>query len=101
MQTDVTPKELLKMLARQDYRCALSGRQLTPDNLALDHIEPISAGGEHSLANSHLVCEEINRAKGTLSIDEFVALCCDVAAHVGGVTRSTHQENFMGPSTPR
>jgi hypothetical protein len=32
------------------------------------------------MENLHLVTDEVNRAKGTMTIEEFVMLCCDVAS---------------------
>jgi phenylalanyl-tRNA synthetase beta subunit len=39
-------KELREILDRQNYKCALTGRPLTPDNCAMDHIVPLSRGGK-------------------------------------------------------
>ena len=75
----LTVKLLLKMLEQQQGRCAMSGRELTPENCTLDHIEPRAMGGADGFGNLQLVTEETNKAKGTLTRDEFVRLCCDVA----------------------
>lgn len=76
---NLSRKELLGILENQEYRCAISGRPLTIDNLSLDHITPYSLDGDHSIGNVHFVTSEVNFAKGALSLDEFVSLCCDVA----------------------
>lgn len=73
--------DLRELLLKQDYSCALTGRPLIPSNCSLDHIIPLSRGGTHTKENAQLVCEEVNRAKGMLKEDEFVALCKDVVAH--------------------
>lgn len=73
--------EVLELLRRQNYRCALSGRQLTPDSAALDHILPISRGGAHRIENAQILHKEVNRAKGTLTNGEFLRLCREVVAH--------------------
>lgn len=77
----VTTKALLSMLDAQGGKCALTGRELTPDNTTLDHIVPLSAGGEHSIDNVHLVVGEVNRAKGTMGHEEFIELCRCVVSH--------------------
>lgn len=79
----VTAKSLLQLLARQEERCAISGRRLTPDCAAIDHIVPISKGGTHTMSNVHIVHESVNRAKHTLTMEEFVALCMDVVRTAG------------------
>ena len=70
--------DLREMVLKQNHRCALSGRELTVANCSLDHIVPLSRGGVHTKENAQLVCEEINRAKGMLTEDEFAELCRDV-----------------------
>ena len=81
---DVSVQDLETLLERQDFRCALTGESLTPENVALDHIVPISEGGSFSVANSQLVTRIANRAKHTISQDEFVILCKRVTqTHAG------------------
>jgi CRISPR/Cas system Type II protein with McrA/HNH and RuvC-like nuclease domain len=49
----------------------------------LDHILPVSRGGKHSIENAQVLHKEVNRAKGTLTNEEFIQLCHEVVAHVG------------------
>ncbi len=77
----VTAKMILEMIERQGRRCALSGKELTPETASLDHVVPLSRGGAHDLTNLWVVDHKVNTAKGTLTVDEFVALCGDVAAY--------------------
>lgn len=74
----ITIKDLRDMLVKQDYRCALSGRLLTPQNCSLDHIIPLSKGGMHTPDNAQLVCCEINKVKANLTDEEFIELCRDI-----------------------
>lgn len=77
---DVNAASLLALLDRQQRRCALSGRELTPEDVAVDHKTPLKHGlHHHTISNLQLVIEQVNRAKGTMGNDEFIALCCDVA----------------------
>ncbi len=69
------------ILERQEYRCALSGVALSPEDLALDHIVPVSEGGDFSAANAQFVSKVVNRAKHTMSQQEFILMCRRVAAH--------------------
>jgi len=73
--------DLKELLRRQGVRCALTGEQLTPSNFALDHIIPVAEGGEFTAANSQLVLKSVNRAKNTMSQQEFVEMCRQVAEY--------------------
>jgi len=79
----VSVGEVWDLLRRQAFRCALSGRPLTPESAALDHILPVSRGGKHSIENAQVLHKEVNRAKGTLTNEEFIQLCREVVEHVG------------------
>lgn len=68
------------MLERQGYRCALTGRELTPEVAAADHIVPLARGGEHRIANIWIIHQKINAAKGTMLVEEFVSMCRQVVA---------------------
>ena len=77
--TKVTTMNLKRLLLKQENKCALSGIELTVENIELDHIIPLADGGSHSMENVQLVCREINRMKGVLSDARFVELCKKVA----------------------
>lgn len=72
---------LYKLIQWQEFRCAITGRELTPENASLDHIIPVSKGGEHLLENIQFLHADVNRAKGTMTMDEFIAMCAEVTAH--------------------
>jgi len=74
---------VLNLLEYQGYRCALTGRALTPQTTALDHIVPIRQGGEHVIENTQVLHKEVNRAKGSLSNEEFLAMCREVVRWAG------------------
>lgn len=73
--SDLTPEALLDLVEKQGHRCALTGRELTPKNAVVDHVVPVEDGGEHGLANLQVVTKRANRAKGRLTMTDFVALC--------------------------
>jgi len=77
-KSSVTTSAVLGLLEKQGYRCALSGRTLTPDMAALDHIVPIRCGGQHVIENTQVLHKEVNRAKGSMTNVEFVGLCREV-----------------------
>jgi 5-methylcytosine-specific restriction endonuclease McrA len=77
--TPVTTSTVLGLLERQGYRCALTGRQLTPETAALDHIIPIKYGGEHVIENTQVLHKDVNRAKNSMTNVEFAQMCREVA----------------------
>ncbi|TWU08618.1 HNH endonuclease [Symmachiella macrocystis] len=74
----VTAKMIMELIERQRFRCALSGRELTPENASLDHIVPLSRGGTHEISNLWVVDQQVNAAKSTLTVEEFVAMCREI-----------------------
>ena len=76
---EVTAGKLKLQLEWQGFKCALSGEELTPDNAEADHIIPIKHGGTNEMGNIQIVTAIANKAKGTLTQDAFVGMCCNVA----------------------
>lgn len=95
----MTTANVLRLLAWQCYRCALTGRELTPETASLDHIIPVRCGGEHRIENAQVLHRDVNRAKTTMTNDEFVRLCREVVAHVttgtGAAGTTTHPEEQL------
>lgn len=61
--------------------CYLTGRPINLEDgrsYHLDHIVPISKGGDNSLDNCGLARKEANQSKHSLTKDEFIRLCQDV-----------------------
>lgn len=83
-QTKLTSKDVRDLVERQQYRCAMTGRQLTPDVAFVDHVFPVSRGGAHSIENLQVVHADVNEAKGTMTPAEFITMCRDVVAWVDG-----------------
>lgn len=79
---EITYPGVYALLAQQDYRCALTGRRLRPEDASLDHVIPVSRHGTHRLENAQVLHQDVNRAKGALTNPEFIALCRDVVAWV-------------------
>ena len=75
---NITAKQIWGLVTQQEHRCAISGRELTPETASLDHIVPFSRGGEHSINNVWVVDQKVNIAKGTMTLEEFVSMCRDV-----------------------
>ena len=75
----VSTDNVLRLLEHQHYRCALTGRVLTPETASIDHILPIRLGGTHTIENAQVLHKDVNRAKGSMTSEEFVGLCREVA----------------------
>ncbi len=73
-------ESLLTLIESQEYRCELSGVRLEPSSASLDHKTPVSSGGSDEIDNLQWVSTEVNRAKGSMSQDAFIAMCKRVAA---------------------
>lgn len=79
----VSSTELLKLIKKQQFRCALTGWELTPETATADHIVPLDKGGKHSLENIQIIHQRVNQAKGTLLQPEFIELCVAIAKKRG------------------
>lgn len=77
--SQVDASDLKKLLEMQGYKCALTGARLEPRNAELDHKVPLSRGGTNDLGNLQWVSRKVNRAKGAMDNDEFIAMCKQVA----------------------
>lgn len=75
----VTQTQLMELLEQQDFKCALSGIQLTPKSAALDHITPVADNGTHDISNLQWLNHNVNRMKGRMSQQAFVEVCRQVA----------------------
>ena len=89
----VSKRALLGLLEEQRYRCALTGRELTPQDAQVDHIAPISRGGSQTMENVWILHHQVNAAKGTMTAEEFIALCEEVVRH-----HRRHQRQATGPT---
>ena len=68
------------------FQCALTGRPLdwnVPEDYQYDHVVPIARGGDNTLNNLQILCNEANQAKGRLTDQEFIDLCKEVVIHAG------------------
>ena len=78
-ESKVSSATLKTILEIQGYKCALSGKRLTPEIAALDHKIPLSRGGTNDASNLQWLDSEVNKAKGTMDCQEFIAMCKMVA----------------------
>jgi len=86
-ESNLTVAQLIGKIAEQDYKCALSGVELTCVHkrgtiiLTNASIDRINAGKEYNYDNIQLVCRAINNFRGDLSVEEFVTWCKRVSYH--------------------
>ena len=85
-EQNVESRDLKTLLEVQGYRCALSGKKLTPETAELDHKTPVAKGGTNTIGNLQWLDKHVNRAKGTMDNDSFVAMCKAVASSAPGRT---------------
>lgn len=78
----ISANALRELIETQGGCCALTGRELTPHSAVLDHKIAVSRGGRHTIENAQILHKIVNRAKHTLTNDEFIQLCREVVAHV-------------------
>lgn len=83
----LTKHDCVAILEAQNYRCALTGVELTcrlekgvicKTNASIDRIDP---KGPYTKDNVHLVCAAVNKFRIDLPLDEFVDWCKKVAEH--------------------
>jgi len=82
MKQEFSVQDLIDKIGENSI-CYLTGRSINLSDgrsYHLDHIVPISKGGDNSLDNCGLACKEANQAKHNLSKDEFIKLCEEVVA---------------------
>jgi hypothetical protein len=66
--------------------CYLSGREISwldGSSYALDHIIPVSKGGDNSFSNLGLANPDVNIGKGSQTVEEFIQMCREVLEYNG------------------
>lgn len=83
----LTRDDLLDLLEKQNYKCALSGVELTCllekgkrfwTNASVDRIK---AGGPYTKDNVQLVCRGLNSWRSSIPVEEFIWWCEQVVNH--------------------
>ena len=87
----ITVSGLRLKLESQAFKCALTGRKLIPDTASVGHVLPLSRGGANSIDNVQIVDCNVNRAKGTMTTDEFIAMCREVVEYAERRDCQSHQ----------
>jgi hypothetical protein len=62
----------LKIYERDNYHCTYCGKQLTRFTATLDHITPVSEGGDNSAENLKTACLQCNSRKTARPLGDFL-----------------------------
>jgi len=74
---DLTPNQWLRILKNQKHRCNLCGKRFTKTQLAtLDHIIPLSKGGDLTSTNVQALCRSCNSSKQAKILKGFINSWC-------------------------
>lgn len=81
----LTISDIVECWDTQKNFCAYSGRLMTLEAGKLNtvSIERIDSNIGYTPSNTILVCQAINRMKSDFKLDDFYALCADVAQFLG------------------
>lgn len=85
-------QDIINLYESQNHKCALSGIMIEPDinkqlhhqNISIDRIDSFKG---YEKDNIQLVDKRINMMKGSLSDDEFIDLCVNVALYRGNCVK--------------
>jgi hypothetical protein len=80
-ECSITEADILQMWSEQYGICAYSGREMTlmPSKLNTVSVERIDSNVGYTPENTILVCQAVNRMKSDFALDDFLALCRDIA----------------------
>lgn len=62
----------LKIFERDGYKCHYCSKQLTRFSATLDHIQPVSKGGDNSLINLVTACLHCNAGRGNKPVMDYI-----------------------------
>lgn len=63
----------LRVFERDGYKCFYCDKQLTRFSATLDHVHPVSEGGDNSLENLVTACLQCNARKNSQEVSAFLA----------------------------
>ena len=70
-----------------NVKCYLTGRDIdiTKDDYNLDHIIPVSKGGEGTIENMGFTIPIANASKSSMTLEEYLDLCEEVLRYHGRI----------------
>lgn len=63
-----------RIYQRDDGMCVYCGKKLSKNEFWIDHIKPLSRGGNNEDENLAVSCRKCNLSKGTKTIEEFMGV---------------------------
>ena len=72
VESSFSHEDWLHIVAHYNGKCAYCGRD--GDNLQMDHMIPLAAGGTHTKDNVVPACRECNQRKGARPLEEWLAM---------------------------
>ena len=71
--TDLTPNQWTRILKNQKFKCNLCGKKFTKCRPAtIDHIIPVSKGGDLTSSNVQALCQSCNSCKHAKIMSRFI-----------------------------
>jgi len=67
------PENRLRVFERDEYKCRYCGKQLTRFSATLDHLHPVSEGGDNSFVNLTTACLHCNSRRGARPVMDALA----------------------------
>ena len=86
------------MIAEQNFKCTITGRNLSPENTKGDHIVPLSRKDLNPSTNTFnfwIVDRNVNKLKSNLTYDELLILAKEIVANEN-VARELILKRFQG-----
>ena len=77
------PENRLKVFERDNYRCYYCKKQLTRFTASLDHIQPVSEGGDNSFDNLTTACLHCNSRRGSRPVMDILTKKSDGCVSFG------------------
>lgn len=71
----ITKFDVLNSLKRTEFKCFYCGDSINPKTWHLDHVHPLSKGGQNIFTNITPSCRICNLIKHDLPIDQFILAC--------------------------
>ena len=76
-------EDFRELLEKQNKKCYLTGRELTPDTTYAEHIIPLGKGGEHIKENIVLIIDMLSKLKRYYTIEEIIEMAYDLLSNKG------------------
>ncbi len=76
-------KHFWELMKEQDYKCALTGRELTPDNTEVELREPFRERGRTEIENHYIVVRDLAYTARHVQEDSIVHLAAEIIQYRG------------------